>query len=52
MINLTNYGFAFPADYRIKLKENEERDNYRDLARKTEKTMENKSEGGTNWCDW
>ena len=41
-----------PADYRAKLKVNEKRDKYRDLARELKKTMEHESDGDNNynWC--
>ena len=46
--------FAFPADYRIKLKECEKRDKYLDLARELKKTMEHEGDKYTNfdWCFW
>ena len=43
--------FAVPADYRVKLKENEKRDKYQDLARGRKKTMEHESDADTN-CNW
>ena len=44
--------FAAPADCRVKLKENEKRDKYLDLARELKKPMEHESDGDTicNWC--
>ena len=45
--------FAVLADHRVKLKENEKRDKYLDLAREVKKrTMEHESAGDTNsnWC--
>ena len=46
-----------PEGYRVKIKENEKRDKYLDLAReqkKTKKTIEHEGDGGTNctWCAW
>ena len=43
--------FAVPADYRIKLKENEKKDKYQDLAKKT---VEHEGDYYTNcdWCFW
>ena len=40
--------FAVPANHRVKLKENEKKDEYHNLAR----TMEQESDGDTNynWC--
>ena len=43
--------FAVPADHRVKLKENEKRDKYLDLARELKKTMEYESDGDAN-CKW
>ena len=45
--------FAVPADHRIKLKENEKKDKYLNLAREL-KTMEHESDNYTNhdWCFW
>ena len=45
--------FAVPADQRIKLKENEKKDKYLDLARELKnKTVEYESDGyiNCNWC--
>ena len=45
--------FAVPADPRVKLKENEKRDKYLDLARELKKkTVEHGSDSDTNcyWC--
>ena len=44
--------FAFPAEYRIKLKECEKRDKYLDLARELKKTLEHEGDNYTNrdWC--
>ena len=41
-------------DHRLKLKENEKRDKYADLARELHKTMKHKDDGDTNcnWCTW
>ena len=36
--------FAVPADHRIKLKENEKKDKYLDLARELKKTEEHEKE--------
>ena len=49
--------FAVPVDHRIKLKENEKKDNYRHFARelkKKKKTVEHESDIYTNcnWCSW
>ena len=46
--------FAVPADHRIKLKEFEKRDKYRDLTRELEKTMEHEGDNYINcdWCFW
>ena len=43
--------FAIPANYRIKLKESEKKDNYHDLSWELKKTMEHEGENYTNW-DW
>ena len=40
--NLQNYGLAVPADYRIKLKENEKKYKYLDLARELKKLWNTK----------
>ena len=55
IINKQNFemvDFAVPVDHRVKLKENEMRDNYLDLAR--ELKVEDESDGFTNcnWCSW
>ena len=44
--------FAVPASYRIKLKECEKKDKYRDAARELKKTMEHEGGNYTNrdWC--
>ena len=42
--------FAVPADHRVKLKESEKRDKYRDLGRE-QKTIEHEGGGDTN-CNW
>ena len=50
--------FAVPADFRVKMTENEKKDKYRDLARKLKKnptkTVEHQSDSYTNfnWCSW
>ena len=46
--------FADTVDHRIKLKENEKKDKYLDLARELKKTVEHESDGDTNcnWCSW
>ena len=46
--------FAVPADHRVKLKENEKKDQYLDLARELKKIVEHESDGDTNcnWCSW
>ena len=43
--------FTVPADHRVKLKENEKRVKYLDLARELKETIENESDGDTsyNW---
>ena len=43
--------FTVPADHRIKLKENEKKDKYFNLARKLEKTGKYESDNYTN-CNW
>ena len=40
--------FAVPADYRIKLKESEKKNKYRDLASELKKTIEHEGENNTN----
>ena len=44
--------FAIPADHRIKPKESEKKDKYRELARQLKKNMERKCDDYTNsdWC--
>ena len=46
--------FAVPADHRIKLKESEKKNKYRDLTRELKKTMEHEGNNYTNrdWCFW
>ena len=39
--------FAIPVDYRVKLKENEKRDKYQDLAKELKETMEQEGDGDT-----
>ena len=44
-----------PTDHRVKIKENEKRDKYLDLARELKKkSMEHESDSDTNcsWCTW
>ena len=50
--NNNNNNNPVPADHRVKLRENEKRDKYLDLARKLNKTMEheNNSDANCNWC--
>ena len=43
--------FAVPADHRVKMKENEKRDKYMNLARELKKAVEHNSDGNTN-CYW
>ena len=45
---------AVPADHRVKLKESENKDEYQDLARGTEKTVRHESDVYTNynWSSW
>ena len=43
--------FVVQVEHRVKIKESEKRDNYKDLARELKKTMENDGEDDTN-CDW
>ena len=45
--------FAIPADHRVKLKENENRDKYPYLSREL-KNVGHESNGVTNcnWCSW
>ena len=46
--------FAVSANHRVKLKENEKKAMYLDLARELNKTVEHESDGSTNcnWCSW
>ena len=46
--------FADSDDYRVKLKENEKRDEYLELAREVKKTVEHErnSDNNYNWCSW
>ena len=46
--------FAVPADHRVKLKENEKKDKYLDLAKERKITVEYESDVYTNykWCSW
>ena len=46
--------FVVPADQRVKLKENEKKDKYLDLAKYLKKTLEHESDGDVscNWCSW
>ena len=46
--------FTVPADHWVKLKENEKRDKYLDIARELKKTMEHEGDGDTNckWCTY
>ena len=51
--------FAVPVDHRVKIKENEKRDKYEDLARGQKKknnkqTIEHEGAGDINrgWCTW
>ena len=46
--------FAVPADHRVKLKENERKNKYLDIARELKKTIEHGSGGDTNCnrCTW
>ena len=41
--------FVVPADHRVKLKENEKRDNYLDLARELKKIIEHESASDTSY---
>ena len=43
--------FATPSDYCVKIKENEKKDNYQDLATELKNAMEHKVDGDTN-CNW
>ena len=40
--------FAVAADYRVKIKDNENKDKYLDLARELKKIMEHAIDGDTN----
>ena len=46
--------FAVPADHRVKLKENENKDRHLNLARELKKTVVHESDGDTSydWCSW
>ena len=44
-------GFVVPADHRVKLKENEQKDKYLELAREVKKTVEHENDASTN-CNW
>ena len=46
--------FTVPADYRVKLKENEKKDKYQDLAWEMEKNDKHESDNHTNrgWYSW
>ena len=46
--------FAVRAGHRVKLKENEKKDKYFDIARELKKTVEHQSDNYTNcdWCSW
>ena len=44
--------FSVPADHRVKLKENEKRDKYLDLARELKKTVKHEGDTNCNWCTW
>ena len=46
--------FAVPADHRVKLKENTNKDKYLDLAKELKKTVEHTSDNYTScdWCSW
>ena len=48
--NLLNSGRYRPADHRMKIKENEKRDKYLDLARELKKATDHEDDGYTN-CD-
>ena len=41
--------FTVPAEHRVKLRENDKKDKYLDLARELKKTVEHKSDAYTNW---
>ena len=43
--------FVVPADHRVKLKESEMKDKYRDLAWELKKSVEHELDGDTN-CNW
>ena len=47
-------GFTVLADNRVKLKENENKNKYQDLARESKKTVKRESNGITDccWCPW
>ena len=46
--------FAAPADHGVKLKENEKKDKYLDLAKEQKQRTEHESDDNTNcdWCSW
>ena len=44
--------FAIRADHKVKLKENEKKDEYLDLARELEKLLENEGDVYTNYIWW
>ena len=46
--------FAVPADHRVKIKENENRDKYLNIARELKKKLWNMKVTMTscNWCAW
>ena len=46
--------FVVLDDHRVKLKENEKRDKYRDLARELKKIVKHEKSGNPNhnWCSW
>ena len=46
---LAKLSFAFPADHREKLKENEKKDKHLDLATELKKTVEHESDVYTNF---
>ena len=44
--------FAIPADHKVKLKENEKKDKYLDLAREMKKKIVEHESDGCNWYSW
>ena len=46
--------FAVLVDHRVKLKEREKKDKYKDFARELKKTVEHEGDNYTNcnWCFW